>query len=238
MTVILHTYTDQRLDEQQETLEQIEQLKQIYGDMVISHKCNNTDDYWSLLLRYWRKQDIITIEQDVVAYPLYVTEMLQCVRHVCTYPYRLRAGQLSVWEMEEYELRHGEFREYIPDFYEVVAPDFSNGTSLGFTKIDLSAQRLVPLWEYPVDKYNWWYLDSFISWYLNRHGQRIHVHRPEVKHNRRNELTINIGDQSFLLSEQHTGKQIALAFYGRPRSQLGLFVFNTYVCAFSQVYAW
>jgi hypothetical protein len=189
MTLILHTYTNERVDEQQETLAQISELKRLAN--VQSQFCNNTDDYWALLLRYWGKEDIITIEQDVVATPLQVLQLAQCPRFACAFPYRLRAGQLSVWDMEN-DLKHGKFREYIPAFYEVVSPIFSDGTSLGFTKITTVAQKLVPLWEYDVDKYKWWYLDSFISWHLHKHSQQVHVHRPEVKHNRTNELTINI----------------------------------------------
>jgi len=198
MTLILHTYTNERKDEQQETLEQISELKRLAN--VESQFCNDTDDYWAFLLRNWGKEDLIIIEQDVVATPLQVIELAQCSRFVCAYPYRLRAGQLSVWNMDD-ELRHGNFREYLPSYYEAVAPEFASGTSLGFTKISYLAQLLIPLWEYPVDKYKWWYLDSFISWYLHKKLQSVHVHRPEVKHNRRNELTITIGGQSFLLTE-------------------------------------
>lgn len=200
MTLVLHAYSNERLEEQQETLEQLVEIKRIWGDRVISQFCNDTDDYWATLLRIWGKDDLIIVEQDVVATPLHILSLAACSRFACAYPYRLRAGQLSIWDMID-DLKHGEFREYIPDYYEIALPTFCDGTSLGLTKLTTVAQKLVPLWKYDVEKYKWWYLDSFISWHLYKHSQKIHIHLPEVKHNRKNELEVKIGDQSIFLTE-------------------------------------
>lgn len=186
--MIIHTYTDQRPDDQTETLTAISKIREVWP--TVSEKMVEPDDYWSLLLRNWnRGDDLITVEQDVVPSLRKVRELDQCVARVCAFPYRLPAGQWSVFDITPQDKRPP-FHEYIPQYYEIGRPHFTNGTSLGFTKIGLGAQSKIPLHEYPVHKYEWWYLDSFISWYLMRAKIMVHVHDEEVKHNRTVELTI------------------------------------------------
>jgi hypothetical protein len=208
MTLILHTYTDIRLDDQVETLDSIYRMKAMYAGRVVSEKMVDPDDYWSFLLRNWGKEDIVIIEQDVVGTVGNIDKLIICREPVCANPYRLAAGQYSIFDIPEdtptknfgppFNVNY----HYPENHWNMPLPVYVGGMSLGFTKISLATQKKIPLWEYPVGVYEWWYLDSFISWHLNRLKQKVHVHTPEVKHNRTVEITFNIGDESFVVSNK------------------------------------
>lgn len=199
MTLILHTYTDLRLDDQKETRVQIGFIGDYYGTKVISEKMIAPDDYWSFLLRHWGKEDIIIIEQDVVPSVGKIARIRDCHYKVCTYPHILAAGQWSVFDIEP---QTGRFDTFNLAYFWTMYPRFADGSSLGFIKISLDTQKRIPLWEYPVAKYEWWYLDSFISWHLKRLHQRVHVHASEVKHNRTVEVTFQLGDETIVVSNK------------------------------------
>jgi hypothetical protein len=199
MTRVLHTYTDIRKKDQVETLAELGLIEAAYGDKLISAKCVEPDDYWSVLLRNWGQEDIVIIEQDVVARLAAIDELVTCQHKVCTFPYQLASASLSVFDFDY--IKHIPFGVFDVRYPEHI-PAFSDGTSLGFTKICGCLQTKIPLWEYDVNKYEWWYLDSFISWHLARLGFKVHVHQPLAKHNRTVTVTFNIDGQEITLTNE------------------------------------
>ncbi len=177
MTRVLHTYSDVRVEDQLETATEMVKIGVHYP--VKWQYCIEDDDYWAFLLRNWGYEDIVIVEQDVVAKRHLVDGLVECPEHVCTYPYRLKAGQLSVFEITD-----GDTIPFIPQFYEVTPPLYTDGSGLGFIKISKELQKHIPLHTYDVGLYKWWYLDSFISWHLKRLKYKIHVHQHMVQHNR------------------------------------------------------
>lgn len=189
MTLILHTYTSQRIDEQEETKQIITRLSKDYP--IVSKLCNDTDDYWKILLKHWGKDELIIIEQDIVPSFKMVQELEWCIDELCCFPYLLRDRRWSIFEK----------KDNIQTHYTEPLPKYAEYSSLGFTKISRRIQLSIPLQLYPVDEYKWWYLDSWISEFVGQLNMKFHVHQPSVKHNRRYELEIKVGDQSFMLTE-------------------------------------
>lgn len=183
MTRILHTFTDVRRQDQLETFAELVYIADVYGDKLVQGYMIEPDDYWAFLLRNWGKEDIVIVEQDVVATLANVDELVLCQSKVCTYPYRLADGKWSVFDIPP-ETQRQRFNEPFSVVYQDPPRRHAGGTSLGFTKLCVCVQVKIPLHEYPYKVYEWWYLDSFISWHLNRLRQHVHIHSPAVKHNR------------------------------------------------------
>lgn len=176
MTRLLHSYTDVRPLSQIETLHGMIEVAKLWSEDVYSCKMVDDGDYHKFLLEHWGQgSDIINIEQDIAVTTEHTYSLEICQYKLCCYPYRLDAGKWSVWYSGDLEL---------PANYYETLPDFAGGSSLGLVKISAGIQNRIPLHEYPVDKYKWWFLDSWISHKLNDLGLRWHVHQPPVRHNR------------------------------------------------------
>ena len=172
MTVILYPYTDVRKANQRDSLLALLQVQRIWGDCLQVVKMTDDTSYWRLLAKYWLREDIIIIEQDIVPRPFSIYQLACCPLAPCTYPYRLKSGHWALFDIgpNNETLFHDEITEY------------SEASGLGLVKLTKTIQTLIPLEVYDVEHYKWWYLDTFISKYLKMNSILWHVHQPEVRH--------------------------------------------------------
>ena len=202
MTLILHPFSDTRPAEQIETLAIIKKLSKRYP--IKSQLCNPTDDYWKFLLKNWNKDDLIIIEQDIVPTVDMIEELEECIEELCCFPYRLRDGRWSVWNnnIPVDQRDNTANAEYYVEPYDDL-PEYAPASAFGCTKIVRSIQKQIPLQLYPVEKYAWWYLDSWISERVAHQlsNKRFHLHKPPVKHNHVYEMTIEVDGKMTTLTE-------------------------------------
>lgn len=141
------------------------------------------DGYWNALMDYWNKgDDLIIIEQDMMPLQMHIRDMLKCDRDCCTVPYQLRDGSLSVYQTLEYMNFNGvtlpskTVRKQMPTSDAIAS-------GLGLVKFTERAQRMIPLWQYPVQDHNWSLIDSWISAVMDLSWhERWHVHYPAAGH--------------------------------------------------------
>ena len=167
---ILHSYTIYRPQDQLETAAFVKQLEYPLASELVS----NPDGYYNFLSRYWGKETLVNIEQDIVPTNKHIENLLACSYPACTVPYQLTSGW-SVWRGRYDALDQlAEMIRYNPPF-----PEYVECSGLGLVKINTNLQKLIPL-----DDVHWSLIDMQISQHMQqRLGIRWHVHTPSVKHN-------------------------------------------------------
>jgi hypothetical protein len=178
---ILHSFTNERVEDQVETILAVDKLMDKYGD-VTSCLVSNPDGYWKFLLDHWNRTPFINIEQDIVPTVQSLDSLLSCPEDLCTVPYRLSNGKWSIW----YPIygTYCDFSEMV--HYEEPFPWGVVASGLGLVKIGPVAQSLVNLNDYKhpnFDNHRWDFIDTWLSLQLDRVGHKWHVHTLPVKHN-------------------------------------------------------
>jgi len=154
-TLILHSYTNTRIEDQKETWKSINNIKTKYT--VISRELFDGNDYDLFIKEFWNKGDtIITVEQDVVPSLNLIKELEVCPEPWCCHQYKIK-------------------------YKDNVMPSYMIMTGLGLTKFSPKAQNIAEtsLW---FNKGIWINLDSRITGCLTAKNVLPHVHK-QVKHN-------------------------------------------------------
>lgn len=198
---ILHTYTNDRLEDQVETKRAISQLEHRYGYVVESVQCLFPWSYWSYLAGVWGLQDLILIEQDIVPEFYHISHLADCGFEACTVPYRV-SGHWSIgWSTYDIDMQNSAVGPTGPTGLGILQPTgtqwFDDTSSklapvsaFGLVKISKGLQERIDIHKYPVPEQHWSLLDTWFSAYMNvMEGLDWHVHLPSVKHNHNAKLT-------------------------------------------------
>lgn len=179
--MILHVWSRTRPEDQVATKQIVAQLAHTY--FVDSILAREPDDYWKAWCLWWNiGEDIINIEQDNVPTKAQVDELAACPYPLCTYPY-WRKEQIVLWDyLPDPTKADGPARDWVS--LEEPIPDFVKGSGFGCVKIAKSVRDMVDIAQYPVEKYEWWSIDTWFSTELLKTGVEWHVHKGFVRHDR------------------------------------------------------
>ena len=177
-TRILHPYTNVRPLSQINTLHGMIRVAKDYPAETMTVYCQTDRSYWLAISDGWGTHDLINVEQDIEVSSSLVRELLECPSPLCAYPYRLDAGEWSVWNTS--------FVGDIPGItgYYKELPEYARGAGFGFVKISQAVQQSIDISAYPVEKYQWWFLDTWFSYAMLRTAShQFHLHHP-IEHYR------------------------------------------------------
>ncbi len=155
MVLVLHSFSRFRLNEQLETWQALELIRQNFN--VIDVFLVDDGDYDKALKNVWEKDSLIVVEQDVVPTVEMVEELFGCA---------------DPWCIFEYEIRYMDDKN----------PPFYPQTGLGLTKFSLNAQHIAGSEKW-FGRGPWFNLDGRVTGALVQAGYRPHVHG-KVRHNR------------------------------------------------------
>lgn len=176
--IILHPYSDVRVDEQQETWDAIQALSTIEEFTIHSRRCGSdqdSPDYWKFLSEHWSgRYPFIIVEQDIAPRVGHVIDLATCQEDSCAIPYVLLGNTPSVFEF----MAVG--KPPIPTSWP--PPRYTYGSGFGLTKIGPAVQNAVDLSDYPVAEYGWTIIDTWVSERMHEKGLQWHVHPGLVKH--------------------------------------------------------
>ncbi|OWP57200.1 MAG: hypothetical protein B2I17_02165 [Thermoplasmatales archaeon B_DKE] len=192
---ILHVYSDIRNEEQKETWEAFEQIDSVYS---VEHvHALGVNDYADTIRDYWGLgHDLVIIEQDIVASPWHIRNLISCHENLCCFPYLVKSDRVDTYSIFNFTDRSKpdnwktfDGSEYIDRVRIETKPEYCGLSGFGLTKIGLNAQKLV---DFPklYDLERWDIIDSWLSLRLYEKvgSNRIfHIHYPPVKHNHRSE---------------------------------------------------
>lgn len=199
MTTILHVYKP--------GLRELEQIETLHAVIQLAFHCGANDgwdrvtertwdffsiptvadsDWLNVIVKCWYNyDDFISFDQDIVPSIQMVQDLVLCPEPLCCFPYRLKDGRWSVWEvgnpLEGEDYKNGSYYQL---FYEKL-PVFAEGSGFGLVKIAEEIRNKIDWNDYPIDRFKWWYLDCWLSRQIYLLDERWHVHTPPVKHNRR-----------------------------------------------------
>lgn len=177
--IILYTYTDKRIAEQEETRQAMREIEKYYD--VLSIHIEDDYSYIDALMSIWRKDCIITIEQDNVPSINSIESLRNCQEINCAYPYLLTAevNRLSVLAIQK-GLGWNNKMNYSKIVYpNIIGLEYADMSGLGFTKIGIKTQLLFEL-----EHLKWnSSLDSYISEHMYDFNLKYHLHFPLCKHN-------------------------------------------------------
>ena len=198
---ILHPWTEERLEDREETSQLIEALIDD-GGWVLSRKVGPGEEYFQFLCQWWDLPNVIDhliiIEHDNVPTRAQLRELDECPEPVCTIPYRLKTGSWSIGWIEE----SGWSIEFLTDNNYLDIQVDANWHSKDWGPIDFSGFGTVkfgsireridmcsyPGWQKASDQpitRHWSYMDWWFASELKRLGLGWHVHQGYVKHNHR-----------------------------------------------------
>lgn len=166
-----------RLDAQEETFKA--QQKVFYDNndteiLITRQPCENNEDYYNLLKKYWGKDDILIWEHDIVADKNNILELYFCDKHICAFDYKRTDGFNSM---------HRIMINKDPNQRQPIneAVDYADFVGFGFTKISIEAQKEIPIESF--NRKGWQTLDTEFSYKMIEKQYLAHIHRPALKHN-------------------------------------------------------
>ena len=130
-------------------------------------------DYWKTLVDWWKYDDLIIVEHDIMPTAAHLDSLLQCDYPACTVPYMLDGQDRS----SLFEFHDGTNRQYGMR----AIPAFCDGSGIGLARLRLDAQEVVNIAAQPYGGH-WSLNDYWISEELRRAGIPWHVHLPGVRH--------------------------------------------------------
>lgn len=153
--IILHSFSRFRINEQLETWQALEPIRKSFT--VADAFLIEAQDYDDALAKFWGKDAVILVEQDIVPSLKQITELVACPAPWCVFEYCVRY-------MDDKNL------------------SYKVQTGLGLTKFSLTVQTLSPssIWHGKGDYFN---LDCRVVNPLIQASLCPHIHG-EVKHNR------------------------------------------------------
>jgi hypothetical protein len=154
VVVVLHSFSRFRFNEQLETWQALEEIRNSFP--VVDAFLVDEQDYDKALEGVWGKGDLIVVEQDIVPTVEMIAGLFGCDKPWCIY---------------EYEIRYMDDKN----------PPFYPQTGLGLTKFSCEAQQISAPERW--GKGPWFNLDGRVTGALIQAGYRPHVHG-KVKHNR------------------------------------------------------
>lgn len=188
---VLHIYSDVRKTYQRETWKAFKSIDPAFQVEHV-HVVENSD-YADTLKRNWGKgHKLIIIEQDIVATPNHIGELLKCRARLCAFPYLVKAnepGSYSIFNFARYSKPNNwktfDGARYIDRIEIDERPKYCGLSGFGLTKIGPKAQELI---DFPnlYDLKRWDIIDSWLSLRLYekiRRNRIFHLHYPPVKHN-------------------------------------------------------
>jgi hypothetical protein len=179
---ILHTYSNKRIDEQEETWELLSKLDK--NKWTIVHILVKNYDYYKTVVYYIKHfQPFIVIEQDIVPSIRLLEEMANCSEQLCSAPYILYP-QSTLLQHEKYSCRNVISQNPVTKeatFMQWVTPEDKTADyySLGLTKFNLKDTSIIS------DSITvpWTHCDHIISQQTFSAGLKAHLHWGEIKHN-------------------------------------------------------
>lgn len=146
---------------------------------ILDEKTSVSDEYsyWKALCKYWQKDDLIIIEQDIVASPEFIAELINCECKDCAFKYKIYTPTTKenqpIWAYGLFD-RDGTWIRLESGDYET-----AQFTGLGFIKISKESQLKFNLQENPTTfRQN---LDMVIckgiKTYFHMHHEVDHLHR-------------------------------------------------------------
>ena len=209
--IILYSFSDVRLDCQQETREAVRQLSLMY-DVVPVH-CVEPHTYWNGMRNLWGTDTLINIEQDIVPTEAHIESLANCPEPACTFPYRFTDNNWSIgrwitddsseWMVTTHDeqtlpddnlARYGRTLPTNFQLYDAPLPDYANFSGIGLCKIGLRVQNAIDANARSSD--GWSDIDRWLSQQMAKQGFRWHVHRESVRHTRPANPMWNIGTLS------------------------------------------
>ena len=188
---ILHVYSDSRKDEQGETWEAFERIDSMFK---VEHvHALGVNDYADTIRDNWGEgHDLVIIEQDIVATPDHIRELITCRNSLCCFPYLVKSDRQDTYSVFNFTDRPkpDNWKTYDGDRYiDRVKierkPEYCGLSGFGLTKLGVKAQQLVDFVRlYDLDR--WDIIDSWLSLRLYEkigNNQIFHIHYPPVKHN-------------------------------------------------------
>lgn len=188
---ILHVYSDSRKDEQKETWKAFERIDPLFKvehvhALHISDYADTIRDNWGL------GHDLVIIEQDIVASPYHVKELISCKSQLCCFPYLVKSDRQDTYSIFNFtnsskpdNWKTYDGARYIDRVHVDERPDYCGLSGFGLTKIGVNAQKLV---DFPrlYDMDRWDIIDSWLSLRLYEkigNNRIFHIHYPPVRHN-------------------------------------------------------
>lgn len=188
---VIHVFSDIRKRNQKETWKA---FKTIDGEFDVEHiHAVERNDYSNALKRYWGKgHNLIIVEQDIVATPNHIRELLSCKARLCCFPYLIKSddpARYSIFNFTRYSKPDNwktfDGARYIDRVNIDKRPKYCGLSGFGLTKIGVKAQELL---DFPkMYKLNRWdIIDSWLSlrlYEIIKCNRIYHIHYPSVKHN-------------------------------------------------------
>ena len=179
---LLHTYSNKRIDEQEETWEFLSKLNKNKWSIV--HLYTIAYDYYKSLVYYIKHfQPFIVIEQDIVPSIQLLEEIANCSEQLCAAPYILYP-QSTLLQNEVYSCRNvisqDPVTKEITSLKWVTPKDkTADYYPLGLTKFNLKDTSIIS----NSITVPWNRCDHILSQQTFSSGLKAHLHWREIKHN-------------------------------------------------------
>jgi len=171
--IILCPYSEtKRVTAQAETKEK--QLNLLDKFQIIREPLNLEEDYYNFLCEYWRKDDLIIWEHDIVADYEDINELINCKYNLCSLNYFNITNTKSMHRV----MINGDInkRRGITE-----NDNFADFTGFGFIKINKNIQERINIAE--LKRKSWTALDTDFSYQMIENNIQAHIHHKILKHN-------------------------------------------------------